>query len=54
VLEQVDHGCGEDAEPRDRGARAFMEVLLLDAPASPGNQDQEVTVEPRRRAGAAP
>ncbi|MFI7396540.1 hypothetical protein [Streptomyces tendae] len=37
---------------RDGGARVFMEVLLLEAPAAPGNDDQEVTVEradrPRR------
>ncbi|MEU8741894.1 hypothetical protein [Streptomyces halstedii] len=30
---------------RDGGARVFMEVLLLEAPAEPGNDDQEVTVE---------
>lgn len=30
---------------RDGGARVFMEVLLLEAPAVPGNDDQEVTVE---------
>ena len=30
---------------RDGGARVFMEVLLLEAPAAPGDDDQEVTVE---------
>lgn len=30
---------------RDGGARVFMEVLLLEAPAASGNDDQEVTVE---------
>ncbi|GGP93600.1 hypothetical protein [Streptomyces melanogenes] len=30
---------------RDGGARVFMEVLLLEAPAAPGDGDQEVTVE---------
>ncbi|MEW1677969.1 hypothetical protein AB0O47_32750 [Streptomyces noursei] len=30
---------------RDGGARVFMEVLLLEASAEPGNDDQEVTVE---------
>ncbi|MFB6505670.1 hypothetical protein ACFC07_21735 [Streptomyces sp. NPDC056099] len=38
---------------RDGGARVFMEVLLLEAPAARGHEDQEVTVErtdrPRRR-----
>ncbi|MEU3986385.1 hypothetical protein AB0F77_41085 [Streptomyces sp. NPDC026672] len=42
---------------RDCGARVFMEVLLLEAPAAPGNDDQEVTVEradrPRPRARRA-
>jgi hypothetical protein len=37
---------------RDGGARVFMEVLLLEAPAAPGDDGQEVTVEradrPRR------
>ncbi|MET9735753.1 hypothetical protein ABZZ79_35550 [Streptomyces sp. NPDC006458] len=27
---------------RDGGARVFMEVLLLEAPAAPGGDDQEV------------
>ncbi|MFF9733715.1 hypothetical protein ACF1GX_30350 [Streptomyces albidoflavus] len=30
---------------RDSGARVFMEVLLLEATATSGNDDQEVTVE---------
>lgn len=30
---------------RDGGARVFMEVLLLEATAAPGDHDQEVTVE---------
>ncbi|MFF0451650.1 hypothetical protein ACFYT4_35765 [Streptomyces sp. NPDC004609] len=38
---------------RDGGTRVFMEVLLLEAPAAPGSEDQEVTIEhadhPRRR-----
>lgn len=30
---------------RDGGARVFMEVLLLEAPAAREDEDQEVTVE---------
>ncbi|MFD7868490.1 hypothetical protein [Streptomyces sp. NPDC059783] len=30
---------------RGTGARVFMEVLLLEAPAAPGDDGQEVTVE---------
>ncbi|MGW7090048.1 hypothetical protein ACWGH2_42065 [Streptomyces sp. NPDC054871] len=39
------------ANRRDGGARVFMEVLLLEAPAAGGQEDQEVTVERADGAG---
>ncbi|MET9366095.1 hypothetical protein ABZX93_35065 [Streptomyces sp. NPDC006632] len=39
---------------RDGGARVFMEVLLLEASAVPGHDDQEVTVERTDRSRPRP
>ncbi|MEU1221342.1 hypothetical protein [Streptomyces microflavus] len=43
--EVVVGNVSESPNHRDGGLRVFMEVLLLEATAAPGNDDQEVTVE---------